>query len=252
MNPDLPRVRELQQLDLQIRDLKQEIGRLPSYIAEIEQQLESHQQKLAADQGSLAENKKSHRMLEGEVTALEQKVSRLREQMNEAKTNDQYRAFQHEIEFVEDEVRRAEDRILDKMAEAETLSQGVKRAEEALAIEKKKVAQEVEQTRARVARDEQELIALEQQRKELTSALSPRVLKIYETIRKKRDGLAVATALTDRCLACNVVFRPQFSQDLRRNEEVLTCESCGRILFYEPPESQEVGSSTGNANAMSR
>ena len=54
-------------------------------------------------------------------------------------------------------------------------------------------------------------------------------------ISETHGGTAVAAALADRCQACNVVFRPQFSYQVRRNENIMTCESCGLILYYEPP-----------------
>ncbi len=234
MHADLPRVRELQQVDDRIRELDEEIGRLPKYVSEIERQLESHRKQIEADQAALAENKKGHRSLEGEIATHQQHISRLRGQMNEAKTNEQFRAFQHEIDFHEEAVRKIEDRILDKMVEAETLAQNVKRAEAALRVENEKVQREVSETKARVAKDEQEAAAVRAARAELAKALSNQVLRTYEHVRRSRGGRAVARASADRCLACNVVFRPQFSQMLRSNEQVLTCEACGRILYYEP------------------
>jgi len=235
MHADLPRVRELQQVDNRIRQLDEEIGRLPKYINDIESQLEAHKKNLEADRASLTENQKSRGLLESEIGVHQQKISRLRDQMNEAKTNEQFRAFQHEIEFEESAIRNIEDRILDKMVEAETLAQNVKKAEEALKIENEKVRSEVAETRARVARDEEEAASVRAQRKQLAEAISSSVLRTYELTRKSRNGVAVARASADRCLACNVVFRPQFSQILRSNEQVLTCESCSRILYYEPP-----------------
>ncbi len=235
MHADLPRIRELQQVDHRIRELEDEIARLPKYISDIERQLETHKKQIEGDQAALAGNKKGHRLLESEIAAHQQKAGRLREQMNEAKTNEQFRAFQHEIEFEEAAVRKVEDRILDKMVEAESLAQNVKKAEAALKVENEKVQREVAETRARVAKDEQEATAARATRVELAKALSAQVLRTYEHVRKSRGGQAVARASADRCLACNVVFRPQFSQILRSNEQVLTCEACGRILYYEPP-----------------
>lgn len=235
MHPDLPRVRELQALDIRIQELTNEINRLPKKIAEIESQLESHQQALHADQEALVENQKNRRGFEGEISAAQQKLGRIKTQMNEAKTNDQFRAFQHEIDYEEQEIRKIEDHILDKMVEAESLDQNVKAAEKALTVEEKKVAAEVEEMRARVARDEEEVAGKKAERDELASQVSAGVLRTYERIRKSRDGLAVARADAERCLTCNVLLRPQFSQTMRSQEEILTCESCGRMLYYEPP-----------------
>ena len=235
MNPDLPCVRELQALDSRIQELSDEIQRLPKHIAAIESQLESHKKALQADQDALVENQKRRRLLEGEVSAAQQKLGHIKAQMNEAKTNEQFRAFQHEIDYEEQEIRRVEDRILDKMVEAESLEYSVQGAEKALEAEQLKVAAEVEETRVRVARDQEEAAAKTAQRNQLAAAVSPGVLRTYERARKSRQGDAVARADAERCLTCNVVLRPQFSQTMRSNKEILTCESCGRILYYEPP-----------------
>ena len=236
MHSELTSVRELHEVDRCRQELSAEIARLPKHIAEIEQKLQSHREKLRTDQAALEDNGKSRRQLEGEIATHEQKISRLREQMSEAKTNEQFRAFQHEIKFAEDEIRKVEDRILDKMEQSEALEQLVKTSEKSLDLEATAVEKEVREARARVAKDEEELTAVEAQRQQLAASISPQVLGTYERVRKLRSGNAVAEASADRCLACNVRLRPQFSQMLRFGEEVLTCESCGRILYYVPAD----------------
>ena len=236
MHSELTSVRELHKVDRRRQELSAEIAHLPKHIAEIEKKLKSHREKLETDRAALEENRKSRRQMEGEIATHEQKISRLREQMSEAKTNEQFRAFQHEIQFGEDEIRKVEDRILDKMEEAEALEQLVKTSEESLELEAAAVEKEVREARARVAKDEEELAAVEAQRQQLAGAISAQVLGTYERVRKLRSGNAVAEASADRCLACNVRLRPQFSQMLRFGEKVLTCESCGRILYYVPAD----------------
>ncbi len=140
MHPDLERLREIQDLDHRIAELTREISYLPAHISEIEGKLESHRRRLEADRALLSANVKDRKRLDDDIKVFESKISRLRDQMSEAKTNEQYRAFQHEIEFAQQEIRKIEDLILDRMAEAEILDQNVKKAEAAL----KQEAQEVE------------------------------------------------------------------------------------------------------------
>ncbi len=254
MHPDLPRVRQLQELDNRIRELDAEISRLPKYVARIESQLESHKKALQADKNSLEENRKSHRHLEGRVSDFQQKISHLRVQMGEAKTNEQFRAFQHEIEFLEGEILKVEDRILDKMVESESLEENVAKAEAALGEESEKVADEVEKVKERVAEDEMEADSKRSHRKELTQAISENILSTYDHTRKTRGGVAVAPADALHCLACHVLLRPQLSQILRNSDEIVTCEFCGRILYYQPParaESESSADTSAAANPLS-
>src|SRR5271154_5264357 len=142
MHPDTHLVIQLQSLDQKISALEKEVAALPKHIAAIEKTLETHNRKLEADRAALSANQKERKKLEGDVQMHEQKISKLKEQMLGAKTNEQYRAFQHEIEFIEKEIRKAEDRSLELMAESEPLDANVKKAEAALKDEKQLVEAE--------------------------------------------------------------------------------------------------------------
>jgi len=185
MHPDTHLVIQLQSLDQKISALEKEVAALPKHIAAIEKTLETHNRKLEADRAALVANQKERKKLEGDIQVHEQKISKLRDQMLGAKTNEQYRAFQHEIEFIEKEIRKAEDRILELMTESEPLDANVKKAEVALKEEKQTVEAEKKQARERTAADQTQLDLLRADRVQAASALSPPVVKEYERIRKK-------------------------------------------------------------------
>lgn len=239
MLSDLKLVIRLQEIDNRVGEVTREIAALPKHIAEIEKKLVSHERKLDADRAALAANQKDRKKLDGEIQLQQQKVSKLKDQMLGAKTNDQYRAFQNEIEFCEKEIRRAEDRILELMAESDPLEKNVKAAEEALKKEKAEVEKEKESVRQRTAADKKTLEELHAERRKTAAEVTPGVCRKYETIRKSRRGLGVAEAVEGRCTACHMAMRLQFYQDLKRGGEVMTCESCGRILYYNPPAAIE-------------
>src|SRR5438045_7415336 len=129
MSPDLKLVIRLQELDTRLAELAREIADLPKHVFEIEKKLASHERKLEADRAALAANQKERKKCEGDIQVQEQKISKLKDQMIGAKTNEQYRAFQHEIDFCQNEIRKAEDRILELMSESEPLDKNVKAAE---------------------------------------------------------------------------------------------------------------------------
>jgi predicted nucleic acid-binding Zn-ribbon protein len=247
MVPDLKLAIQLQDLDRRINELEKEIAALPKHIAAIERTLETHIRKLEADQAALAANQRERKRLEGDIQAQEQRISRLRDQMLGAKTNEQYAAFKHEIEFCEAEIRKYEDRILDRMAESESLAQNVKAAQAALNSEKKQVEAEKNAARERTMAGQRQLNECKAGRQRIVAELSPKIHAAYERIRRNRKGIAVAEAVDGRCTACNMTLRLQFFQDLRRGEQVMYCESCGRILYYTAPpvEVDELGPATG-------
>lgn len=231
----MEQVTRLQSLDLKIADLEREIATLPKHIAQIEKALDSHLRRLEADRAALLANQKERKQLEDDIKVENQKISKLRDQMLGAKTNEQYRAFQNEIGFCEQTIRKAEDRTLDLMSEGEPLDANVKRAEAALKQEKQQVDAEKKVAEERTAVDRTQLEQNKTERKGLVAGLKPQVYSAYERIRKKWHGSVVAEATGGRCSACQILLRPQFFQDLRNTDQLMFCESCGRILIYNPP-----------------
>lgn len=235
MHPETDLVIQLQSLDQRIAALDKEVAALPKHIAAIEKTLESHIRKLEADRAALLANQKDRKKLEGDIQMHEQKISKLRDQMLQAKTNEQYRAFQHEIEFIEKEIRKSEDRILELMAESEPLDQNVKKAEGALKEEKHVVEGEKSRARERTAADQAQLEQLRAERQEAVAKLPAAVNAAYERVRKKWHGTVIAEAVDGRCSACQIVIRPQHLQDLKKGDRLMECESCGRFLYYNRP-----------------
>jgi len=244
MHPDTNLVIQIQSLDQKITALEKEVAALPKHVAVIEKTLESHLKKLEADKAALTANQKERKAKEGEIAMHEQKISKLKEQMLGAKNNEQYKAFQNEIDFIGKEIRKAEDRILELMTESEPLDQNVKKAEAALKEEKQHVEKEKTQARERTALDQAELTKLREERKEALSKLSKTTVSSYEKIRRK-SGIVIAEVEAGRCTACQIQLRPQYFQELRRGDQLMFCENCGRFLFYNPPVNFE-NAITGN------
>jgi uncharacterized protein len=234
MLQDLALALRLQALDRKIASLETEIATLPRHIAEIEKKLESHTRRLEGDRAALAANQRDRTKLEGDIQLHEQKISRLKDQMLGAKTNEQYKAFQNEIAYAEGEVRKSEDKILDFMELSEPLEKNVKAAETHLKEEQQHVEREKASARERTAADRTELTAKQEERKAIAAQMTPAFYTEYERIRRKTRNTPIADATDGRCSACQIALRPQFFQDLRRGDKIMFCESCGRILTYNP------------------
>ena len=234
MLQDLALALRLQALDRNIASLESEIATLPKHIAEIEKRLESHTRRLDADRAALSANQRDRRKLEDDIQIEQQKISKLKTQTLEVKTNEQYRAFQNEIAYAEAEIRKSEDKILDLMEQSEPLEKNVKAAEIDLKQEQQHVEKEKASARDRTALDQKELADRRTERKSITEQMDPQLYAHYERIRKKTKGTVIADATEGRCDACQIFLRPQFFQDLRRGDQIMFCESCGRILTYNP------------------
>jgi len=239
MKQDLALAVELQALDRKIASFEKEIAALPVHIAEIEKKLEAHKRRLEVDRAALTANLRDRKKLEGDIQVHDQKVSKLKGQMIEAKTNDQYRAFQNEITYGETEIRKAEDKIIDLMEQAEALDKDVVAAEGALRIEQQHVDAEKKTARDRTAADMKAVNEAKAHRATLVSRIDPKLYTRYELVKKRTRGTAIAAVVDERCEGCMIALRPQYFQDLKAGEGFLLCETCGRILVYNPPVSFE-------------
>jgi uncharacterized protein len=240
VHPELKTVIELQDVDRRVSELDAQIGTLPAEVAALETQLHDFLQTLDERKQRLAQNQKERRGMEGEIKEIQARISKHRDQLYEVKTNEQYRAMLHEIEGEESNIRKIEDKILEKMMEADDLESHIREAESRLADEKARVGKETARLRALRQQDMEEREKHLGRRRELAGALSDELLQIYERVRGGRGGVAVAAVREGFCTACHVALRPQLYNEVRSNETLVTCESCARILYYaEPPAEQQ-------------
>ena len=236
MNPSLKLLIEIQEIDNVIRDLENEIQGLPKKVAAIESQLASHIAQVETDKAKVAENQRSRRKREIDIASFREKISKHKDQMLEVKTNEQYKAFLHEIEFHEAGIRKLEDEILAEMIESESLDKQLKKAEQNLAAERAEVQKEVREAEQRKQQDDAKLQEAKTHREAVSSQLPPDVLFSYQRIYVARKGTAVTPVREEACGHCHVRLRPQAFNDVKANEEILHCESCTCIMYYvEPP-----------------
>jgi predicted nucleic acid-binding Zn-ribbon protein len=120
------------------------------------------------------------------------------------------------------------------MLEADDLTAALKRAELELASEETLVDAERRAISAELAELKQSLERVAGARGELVTAIDAKLLTLFELVSKRRNGVAVAEARDGICTICHVRLRPQVFNTIRRNEEIVQCDSCSRILFFMP------------------
>ena len=239
-NETLQRLIDLQQLDNVIRELSAEIERLPREIAEIESTLAQHVARVEADKKALADNQLSRRRREGDITALREKITHLKGQSTQVKTNEQYKAMLHEIEFNEQQIVKTEDQILAEMEASEALAVKLKETESSLATERAEVAKQVAAAKARKAEAEAKLAGIRAQREALKAGLDISLFERYERILKGRKGLAVVRIVDGSCCsACHVRMRPAAIGQVHAGVVLVSCESCTRILYFAEAAADE-------------
>jgi predicted nucleic acid-binding Zn-ribbon protein len=250
VHSDLKGIVEVQQLDQQVGNLTARIDSLPKQIQTLQSQLDEFISAHEERKKRLAANLKERKDLEGDIKVIQDKIAKHKDQLYQVKTNEQYKAMLKEIEGEESNIRAIEDRVLEKMMEAEETQKHIQEAAARLEGEKARVAGEINRLEGEGQRDVTSREQLQGQRKEVAATLTGTVLALYERIRTYRSGAAVAEVRDGLCTACNVRLRPQAYNEVRSNSAVLTCENCSRILYYtEPSADEQIEGSGSNAEA---
>ena len=234
MNPDLEKLIRLQAVESDLRKTDAELLGIPAQKSELDTRLAAERSALDAIRGGLDGSQKGRRQKEGELQDLEGKRSKYKGQLMEVKTNKEYTAMLHEIEGVERDIRAREDQILAEMERTESLGGDLKREEEVFRTHEAKHKQEVAALdgRGRALASRRETLSAE--RDQVAGTISEDVLALFHRVAKLR-GVGVAEAKEGRCQECHLMLRPQMYVDLKKNEEIVQCPACNRILYYEVP-----------------
>jgi hypothetical protein len=234
MNPDLAKLVHLHQAETELRRLDSDLADLPRLRAELNERLDRDRGRLETARQNLEASQEERRQHEAEVLDLEAKRSKYKGQLMDVKTNKEYTAMLHEIETVEREIRGREDKILEEMERAETLSEEVAREEVAFRSVEQSARVDAAALDDRQTRLEAERQRVGGERDALADAVPQRILQLYQRVSRLR-GTGMSEARDGMCQTCHVKLRPQMWVEVRLNEAVVQCAACNRILYYEPP-----------------
>lgn len=233
MLPEIENLLHLQDADKEIRRLQDEIAELPKRVATIEHKLADTKAQLEKAQAAVKADEAGRRKHETTISDLRGKISKYRDQSLDVKTNDQYKALLHEIQFAEKEIAATEDKILELMLNADARDKEVKAAQAELKAETAEIEKEKADARQRTAEDEKQLTEWRGKRDQMRAGVNEDLLRHYERVSKFR-GSGISEVRDHKCMACQVMLRPQTYNDVRTGQQTVVCDSCQRILYFNP------------------
>ncbi len=250
MKAELQQLVALQNLDTSIRRLQAELEAIPQRRAEIEKEFDQRAFEIRALENRRDEARHTRSRLEAEVSEQRTRAERADRNLMSSKKQDEYTAAIREADAARKQISTLETQILEQM---EVLDQG-----EAILKEKAgEIATLNSDKEARLqAFDEETQLQLEKlaasraERERLINTLPKSMSSLYVRISARiRDGVAVAEARNGACMACFMALRPQVMAQVRRGEEVVTCDNCNRILYYVPADPTPASSASTQPKA---
>jgi predicted nucleic acid-binding Zn-ribbon protein len=234
MNPDLEKIIDLHHTETELKRLDAELAEVPRLREALDQRVAGEKSRLESAREAFETSQKTRKDNESQVQVLEEKRSKYKGQLMDVRTNKEYTAMLHEIETVERDIGRHEDQILEEMERAEGLAADVAREEETFKSIEAEARVENGELDARQARlgDERKRVATERER--VVEQIPEEPLNLYLRVAGLR-GSGAAEARDAMCQTCHVKMRLQVWVALKLGEQIFRCESCNRILYYDPP-----------------
>ena len=228
----LVRLFKLQNIDKAILDREQLIQEIPQRMARLEEELARRREELEEVQQRITEDHNKELAVDKMLQETKIRITRHKKQLLMVKTNKEYAALLKEISTEEASIERLEEEMLEILDEKEGIEE-----------EQQEVQNEFERMQERFERDKKALEEKEelfrgeieerkQERTRVAAEVEKQLMKRYEKIRRARDGIAVAQIQGENCGGCFTTIPPQVINEAKRGDKILTCESCGRILFY--------------------
>jgi hypothetical protein len=222
----------LQKLDIEIRNTSVLLDDIPYQIEEIDKKSEESLKIVQAAKDNFVQNQKKRRSQESELQDKKEIIEKYKRQLNGVKTNKEYSSLLKEIDETNAKIDFLEEKIIGEMLSADDIEKEIK------AASKKAEEVQVEQSRKKEAifqekdKAEEKLKDLDAEREELLPKIPSDQMKLYKQISRIKNGIVLSPVTEEFCTMCHMRVRPQMVNELIAGTQIITCENCGRILYY--------------------
>ena len=231
-------LKRLQTVDAELYKLRRQQDEKPRELEQVSAETAAQDARVKAAEAKLKSLQLAQKEKEVELQTREASVRKLQGQLFQVKTNKEYSTMQREIDTLKADNSLLEEAILKTF---DAIDQAGKERQQ----EQARLAQQQERLRAETARIERELSVIGGQVAELERTrttqlpdVDPKALATYEQILGIREGLAMVPLLNDSCGGCHRRLPPQVINQVYLKANLVTCESCNRILYFDEAHSK--------------
>jgi hypothetical protein len=229
---DYEKLIQLQELDKKIISTSLFLENVPIQIEKINKKKEECSQILTLAKEKMVHNQKKRRDLEAEVKDTKEKSSKYNRQLNAVKTNIEYKSLLKEIKDTQQIIDHSEEEIISEMLFADEIEEEIKAATQKNSIEGIKFSEEKKSLELEKEELESKRKEFEQERKQILPQIPPDQRNIYLNIFKENDSIALSPVKGEFCTMCHVRVRPQMLNEIKKEEKIILCENCGKILYW--------------------
>lgn len=231
MLPDLAHLIRLQAIESEVASASGQVASAPARIEALEATLAAARGQVSTAQQAIADNQAARRLIEKDLGAVQSRLSKYKDQLMEVKTNREYHTIQSEMATATRDIGGFEERILEGMMQLDEQTASLRQAENALKAEEVRVGSERAVIEQQVGTLRARLETLAGERDALLRETAKPAVELFYRISKGRNGVALSQAREERCDECRVRIRPMVFAIVSRNEQIVQCDSCQRILY---------------------
>ena len=233
MRDQLELLWELQKIDLLLKTIKEERHRYPKEMKKLDENQVIEKERIQKEREKIESLEKERRRKEGNLNLEQEKIKRAEGRMFEVKTNKEYQALLSEIEAIKEADSREEEEILQVMDEIDELKKDLSRREKEMAITMEKIEAEKRKIQEGMAQGDAVWKKQLERREVLSKQIESKLFKLYNTLKEKRQGIGVVSAKQETCQGCFVNVPPQMFIEVQKNNSLIRCPNCNRILYWE-------------------
>jgi hypothetical protein len=233
VNTPLEQLYRLQERMQFVRSRQRDRDTIPAELIEVDREYREKVEAVERLKQRCGEAEVERRRAHSELSEHREKLRKYQSQLRAVQNSREYGAVLNEIDGVEKLVRAAEDKILNLDEEIETVSKELASRKEILPLETEQHEERLKDWRVTQRGMNDELANAEEEISRLAAAMHPRDRTEFSRLIEKKGGLAIVLVIGGSCSACHVKIRPAALQALKAGREIIYCDSCKRILYYD-------------------
>ncbi|MGB7574082.1 MAG: C4-type zinc ribbon domain-containing protein [Thermodesulfobacteriota bacterium] len=233
MREQLKLLWELQKIDLELKGIKEEKDRYPREIKKLDEKQKIEKERIQKEREKVESLEKTRRQKEGHLNTEQEKIKRAEGRMSEVKTNKEYQALLSEIDTIKESNSRIEEEILQVMDEIDELKKDLSKREKEMGSTLEKIEGERKKLQEKTAQGEKAWSERVERRELLSKQIESKLVKLYGTLKEKRQGVGVVSVKNETCQGCFLNVPPQMFIEVQKNNALVRCPHCNRILYWD-------------------